>query len=79
MEIAIQSFFGLTEIALLPVPQVRLARTVIDGMIHWSLDGQILLTVDSEARRILFAHHTVTVIHQLDGHEQRFIGMEAAA
>lgn len=78
MEIRVSSFFGLVEIAQLPIHQARLSRTTIDGMIHWALDGEVLVTVDSEARRILYAHHSVTVTHAFQGVTQRFQGICAA-
>lgn len=78
MEIRIESFFGVTEIALLPVPQIRLACTTVGDMVHWSLDGEVMVTVDQDAQRILYAHRSVTVVHTFEGREQRFQGICAA-
>jgi hypothetical protein len=71
-EIRVPSFFGVTEVAVLPVPRAVLSRTTIDGMVHLSLDDELLVTIDSEQRSISYAHHSVTVIHQYQGIAQGF-------
>lgn len=75
MEIRIESLFGLVEIACLPFHPARLSRTVIGTMTAYSLDGELMVAVDTEERRILYAHRSVTVIHQYQGAEQRFQGI----
>ena len=78
MEIRITSFFGLTEIAYLPVDAWRVQRTATGAFVHFSLNGLVLVSVDTEQRRILYADRTVMVEHRFEGHVQRFRGICAA-
>jgi hypothetical protein len=76
MKIQIKDMFGLTETAVIPdVKPAQIERTVIDGMEHFALGGVVLVTIDHEERRILFADKRVTVFHHFEGKCQRFQGI----
>jgi len=76
MEIRVESFFGVVEIAHLP-DQTCLSRTTIGSFTHFASNGEVLVTVDNEQRRILYAHYSVTVTHTFQGVTQSFQGIWA--
>ncbi len=78
MEIRVDSFFGVVETASIPVHPARIARTVIGTLTAYSLDGELMVAVDTEDRRIVYAHRSVTVTHAFQGMTQSFQGLATA-
>lgn len=80
MEIKVTSLFGFTEIAELPsgIHTAQLSRTVIGGFVHLALDAVVLVVIDPEEKRIIYAHRSVIVTHLFQGVTQTFHGIAAA-
>lgn len=76
MHIQIKDHFGLTETAVIPdVKPAQIERVMIDNVEHFSLGSTVLVSIDHEERRILFAEKRVTVFHNFEGKVQRFQGI----